>query len=42
VALGAARRVDVSDRASFWRFYMRVWLLFFAEYALMALACLTA
>jgi homogentisate phytyltransferase/homogentisate geranylgeranyltransferase len=42
VALVGASRVDVSDRDSFWRFYMRVWLLFFAEYALMALACLAA
>jgi homogentisate phytyltransferase / homogentisate geranylgeranyltransferase len=42
VALEGARRADVGDRASFWRFYMRVWLLFFAEYALMAVACLTA
>jgi len=42
VALLFARRADVSDRASFWRFYMRVWGLFFAEYALMAVACLTA
>jgi homogentisate phytyltransferase / homogentisate geranylgeranyltransferase len=42
VALVAARRTDVSDRDSFWRFYMRVWMLFFAEYALMAVACLAA
>jgi homogentisate phytyltransferase/homogentisate geranylgeranyltransferase len=42
VALVAARRTDVGDRASFWRFYMRVWMLFFAEYALMAVACLAA
>jgi homogentisate phytyltransferase/homogentisate geranylgeranyltransferase len=42
VALAAARRADVGDRAAFWRFYMRVWMLFFAEYALVALACLTA
>jgi homogentisate phytyltransferase / homogentisate geranylgeranyltransferase len=42
VALAGARRVDVADRAGFWRFYMRVWALFFAEYALMAVACLTA
>ena len=42
VALVSASRVDVADRGSFWRFYMRVWMLFFAEYALMALACLTA
>ena len=41
-ALAAAREVDVNDRAAFWRFYMRVWMLFFLEYALMALACLTA
>jgi homogentisate phytyltransferase / homogentisate geranylgeranyltransferase len=42
LVLLAARRVDVADRDSFWRFYMRVWMLFFAEYALMALACLAA
>jgi homogentisate phytyltransferase / homogentisate geranylgeranyltransferase len=42
VALVSASRVDVGDRDSFWRFYMRVWLLFFAEYALMAVACLAA
>jgi homogentisate phytyltransferase / homogentisate geranylgeranyltransferase len=42
LVLAAARRADVRDRASFWRFYMRVWMLFFAEYGLMALACLTA
>jgi homogentisate phytyltransferase/homogentisate geranylgeranyltransferase len=42
VALVGAGRVDVADRAGFWRFYMRVWALFFAEYALMAVACLTA
>ena len=42
VALLFARRADVGDRAAFWGFYMRVWGLFFAEYALMAVACLTA
>ena len=42
VALVSAAQVDVGDRDSFWRFYMRVWLLFFAEYALMAVACLAA
>jgi homogentisate phytyltransferase/homogentisate geranylgeranyltransferase len=42
VALAGARRVDVGDGDSFWRFYMRVWMLFFAEYALMAVACLAA
>ena len=42
VALVGASRVDVGDRDSFWRFYMRVWMLFFAEYALMAVACLAA
>jgi homogentisate phytyltransferase / homogentisate geranylgeranyltransferase len=42
VALVSASRVDVTDRAAFWRFYMRVWMLFFAEYALMAVACLAA
>jgi homogentisate phytyltransferase/homogentisate geranylgeranyltransferase len=42
VALVSASRVQVGDRDSFWSFYMRVWLLFFAEYALMAVACLAA
>jgi len=42
VALVSASRVDVGSRAGFWRFYMRVWMLFFAEYALMAVACLAA
>jgi homogentisate phytyltransferase / homogentisate geranylgeranyltransferase len=42
VALAGARRVEVGDRDSFWGFYMRVWMLFFAEYALMAVACLAA
>lgn len=31
---------DVADHASFTRFYMRVWKLFFLEYVLVALACL--
>jgi hypothetical protein len=42
VALAGARGVEVGDRDSFWAFYMRVWMLFFAEYALMAVACLAA
>jgi homogentisate phytyltransferase/homogentisate geranylgeranyltransferase len=44
VALGLllawSRGVDPSDPAGFTRFYMRVWKLFFLEYALVALACL--
>jgi homogentisate phytyltransferase/homogentisate geranylgeranyltransferase len=35
-----AARTDLSDRASITRFYMRVWLLFFAEYAIVAAAYL--
>jgi len=43
VALLAARRgVDVCDQAGFTRFYLRVWALFFAEYALVSAACLLA
>ena len=39
--LGAwAARVDLSDRAAITRFYMRVWLLFFCEYAIVAAAYL--
>jgi len=37
-----ALQVDPTDAASFGSFYMRVWALFFAQYGLMALACLTA
>ena len=33
-----SREADVADQASFTRFYMRVWKLFFLEYALVALA----
>ena len=40
VLLRFAREADVSDHASFTRFYMRVWKLFFLEYAIVALACL--
>jgi homogentisate phytyltransferase/homogentisate geranylgeranyltransferase len=36
-----ARQADPRDRAGFTRFYMRVWALFFLEYALVPLACLT-
>ncbi len=36
----AARNADYSDRASFTRFYMRVWLLFFLEYAIVPVGCL--
>jgi homogentisate phytyltransferase / homogentisate geranylgeranyltransferase len=35
-----SRGVDAGDRASFTRFYLRVWKLFFAEYAIVAVACL--
>ncbi len=35
-----SREADITDRASFTRFYMRVWKLFFLEYALVPLACL--
>jgi homogentisate phytyltransferase/homogentisate geranylgeranyltransferase len=33
-----ASRIDLSDRASVTRFYMRVWVLFFAEYVIVAAA----
>ena len=36
----AARSADPSDRAGFTRFYMRVWLLFFLEYAIVPVSCL--
>jgi homogentisate phytyltransferase / homogentisate geranylgeranyltransferase len=35
-----SRGVDPADQAGFTRFYMRVWKLFFLEYALVAAACL--
>jgi homogentisate phytyltransferase / homogentisate geranylgeranyltransferase len=35
-----AARVDLADRAAITRFYMRVWLLFFVEYAIVATAYL--
>ncbi len=35
-----AKATDPSDPAAFTRFYMRVWKLFFLEYALIPLACL--
>ena len=35
-----ARDVDVNDRAGFTMFYMRVWQLFFLEYAIVSIACL--
>ena len=38
--LAWARGADPADRPCFTRFYMRVWKLFFLEYALVALACL--
>jgi homogentisate phytyltransferase/homogentisate geranylgeranyltransferase len=37
-----ARAADTQDKASFTRFYMRVWALFFLEYVLMPLACVAA
>jgi homogentisate phytyltransferase/homogentisate geranylgeranyltransferase len=37
-----ARSADPGDRAAFTRFYMRVWALFFLEYLLVPLACLTS
>jgi homogentisate phytyltransferase/homogentisate geranylgeranyltransferase len=37
-----ARSADPGDRAAFTRFYMRVWALFFLEYVLVPLACLTS
>jgi homogentisate phytyltransferase/homogentisate geranylgeranyltransferase len=41
VALWAfAAQVDLADRASVTRFYLRVWMLFFAEYAIVAAAYL--
>ncbi len=40
VLLAWSRGVDPGDREGFTRFYMRVWKLFFLEYALVALACL--
>jgi homogentisate phytyltransferase/homogentisate geranylgeranyltransferase len=35
-----ARSADPSDRAGFTRFYLRVWLLFFLEYAIVPVSCL--
>jgi homogentisate phytyltransferase/homogentisate geranylgeranyltransferase len=35
-----ARRLDLDDRAAFAAFYQRVWRLFFAEYAVVAIAVL--
>jgi homogentisate phytyltransferase/homogentisate geranylgeranyltransferase len=40
VLWAAARSVDPSDRAGFTRFYLRVWLLFFLEYAIVPVSCL--
>jgi homogentisate phytyltransferase/homogentisate geranylgeranyltransferase len=37
-----AARVDLADRASIARFYLRVWMLFFCEYAIVAAAYLLA
>jgi len=38
--LAWSRGVDPADPAAFTRFYMRVWKLFFLEYAIVAVACL--
>lgn len=38
----AARSAHPRDRNAFTRFYMRVWMIFFAEYAIVALAVLSA
>jgi homogentisate phytyltransferase/homogentisate geranylgeranyltransferase len=40
VLLAWSRGADPADAQGFTRFYMRVWKLFFLEYALVALACL--
>jgi homogentisate phytyltransferase/homogentisate geranylgeranyltransferase len=37
-----ARHADPGDRETFTRFYMRVWALFFVEYLIVPLACLTS
>jgi homogentisate phytyltransferase / homogentisate geranylgeranyltransferase len=37
-----AGQADPRDHAGFTRFYMRVWALFFLEYVLLPLACITA
>jgi homogentisate phytyltransferase/homogentisate geranylgeranyltransferase len=42
VLWACASRVDLADRESITRFYMRVWLLFFLEYAIVAGAYLLA
>ncbi len=36
----AARGADPGDREKFTRFYLRVWLLFFLEYAIVPISCL--
>jgi homogentisate phytyltransferase/homogentisate geranylgeranyltransferase len=36
----AARGTDPRDRAEFTTFYLRVWQLFFLEYAIVPVACL--
>ncbi len=42
VLLAFARGVNVSDRAEFTVFYMRVWQLFFLEYAIVPISCLAS
>jgi homogentisate phytyltransferase/homogentisate geranylgeranyltransferase len=42
VLLRLAMTVEVTDRAGFTRFYMRVWTLFFAEYLIVPLAVIAA
>jgi homogentisate phytyltransferase/homogentisate geranylgeranyltransferase len=36
-----SRQADPRDREGFTRFYMRVWMLFFLEYLIVPIACLT-
>jgi homogentisate phytyltransferase/homogentisate geranylgeranyltransferase len=36
----AARAADPADAEKFTRFYLRVWLLFFLEYAIVSVSCL--
>lgn len=37
-----ARQADPRDREGFTRFYMRVWMLFFLEYLIVPISCLTS
>jgi homogentisate phytyltransferase / homogentisate geranylgeranyltransferase len=38
--LAFARRVNPLDRAEFTSFYLRIWQLFFLEYAIVPISCL--